>query len=157
VRKIAFTGSPRVGKLLMDGASRTLTRLTLELGGNAPGAGLPRRRRHRGRAAVRDVEAAQRRPGVRGAAALLLHETSPTRSPRRSSAETAALRVGHGLEDGTQVGPLITDRHRERVADLVARSVAAGARLLTGGAPLDRPGFFYAPTCSTTCPTARRC
>jgi len=146
VRQLAFTGSPRVGKLLMDGASRTLTRLTLELGGNAPVLIFP------------DVDVAevarqfaswkQRNAGQVCVAPqrLLLHEDVADGFTEALVAETIKLRVGHGLEDGTQVGPLITGRHRERVADLVARSVAGGARVLTGGQALDRPGFFYAPT-----------
>lgn len=146
VRQLAFTGSPRVGKLLMDGASRTLTRLTLELGGNAPVLVFP------------DVDVAevarqfaswkQRNAGQVCVAPqrLLLHEDVADAFTEALVAETIRLRVGHGLEDGTQVGPLITERHRDRVADLVARSVAAGARVLTGGRALERSGFYYAPT-----------
>jgi succinate-semialdehyde dehydrogenase / glutarate-semialdehyde dehydrogenase len=146
VRHVAFTGSPRVGRLLMDGASRTMTRLTLELGGNAPVLVFPDvdvpevakqfaawKQRNAGQVCV----APQR---------LLLHVDVADAFTAALVAETEALRVGHGLEAGTQVGPLVTGRHRERVADLVARSVAAGARVLTGGRALDRTGFFYAPT-----------
>ena len=146
VRQLAFTGSPRVGKLLLGGASRTLTRLTLELGGNAPVLVFPDvdvpdvarqfaswKQRNAGQACV----APQR---------LLLHEDVADAFTEALVAETERLRVGHGLEDGVQVGPLITERHRARVADLVARSVAAGARVLTGGEPPRRAGFFYAPT-----------
>jgi acyl-CoA reductase-like NAD-dependent aldehyde dehydrogenase len=68
VRKIQFTGSPRVGKLLMDGASRTMTRLSLELGGNAPVIVFPDAGP---RQAGGELEDAQRRAGLRGAAALL--------------------------------------------------------------------------------------
>jgi succinate-semialdehyde dehydrogenase / glutarate-semialdehyde dehydrogenase len=146
VRHLSFTGSPRVGKLLMDGASRTLTRLTLELGGNAPVLVFPDvdvaevatqlaswKQRHAGQVCV----APQR---------LLVHEAVAGAFTEALVAATEALRVGHAFEDGVQLGPLITGRHRERVDDLVARSVAAGARTLTGGSALDRPGFFYAPT-----------
>ena len=146
VRQLAFTGSPRVGKLLMDGASRTLTRLTLELGGNAPVLVFPDvdvpevarqfafwKQRNAGQVCV----APQR---------LLLHEDVADAFTAALVDETEKLHVGHGLEDGVEVGPLITGRHRARVADLVDRSVAAGARRLCGGRALDRPGFFYAPT-----------
>lgn len=154
VRKIAFTGSPRVGKLLMDGASRTLTRLSLELGGNAPVLVFP------------DVDLAE---VARQAAAwklrnagqvcvapqrFLVHADVAGAFTEAVAAEVQALRVGHALEEGTQVGPLVTERHRERVAELVAASVAAGARVVVGGSPLERPGFFFAPTVLDRVPEA---
>jgi len=146
VRQLAFTGSPRVGKQLLDGASRTLTRLTLELGGNAPVLVFP------------DVDVAavakalatwkQRNAGQVCVAPqrLIVHEAIADAFVDAVVEESAALRVGHGLEQGTQVGPLVTPRHRDRVADLVTRSVAAGASVRTGGHALERPGAFYAPT-----------
>lgn len=146
VRKLAFTGSPRVGKLLMDGASRTLTRLALELGGNAPVLVFP----DVDVAAVAKQAAAWK---LRNAGQVcvapqrfLVHADVAEAFTEAVVAEVASLRVGHAFEAGTQVGPLVTDRHRARVADLVGRSVAAGARVVAGGAPLDREGFFYAPT-----------
>jgi acyl-CoA reductase-like NAD-dependent aldehyde dehydrogenase len=153
VRHLAFTGSPRVGKLLMDGASRTLTRLTLELGGNAPVLVFPDadlaevarqlaswKQRNAGQACV----APQR---------LLVHEAVAGAFTEALVAATKELRLGHALDEGVQVGPLITARHRERVADLVDRSVAAGARVLCGGRAVERPGFFYAPTVLDEVPT----
>jgi succinate-semialdehyde dehydrogenase / glutarate-semialdehyde dehydrogenase len=146
VRHLAFTGSPRVGKRLLDGASRTLTRLTLELGGIAPVLVFP------------DVDVAtvatqlatwkQRNAGQVCVAPqrLIVHERIAEPFVDAVVEATAALRVGHGLEPGTQVGPLVTPRHRDRVADLVARSVATGANVRTGGHTLERPGAFYAPT-----------
>ena len=146
VRKIAFTGSPRVGKLLMDGASRTLTRLGLELGGNAPVLVFP----------DVDVPEVARQAAswkLRNAGQVcvapqrfLVHADVAEAFTEAVAAEVAALRVGHAFEAGTHVGPLVTDRHRSRVADLVARSVAGGAQVVAGGAALEREGFFYAPT-----------
>jgi acyl-CoA reductase-like NAD-dependent aldehyde dehydrogenase len=146
VRKIAFTGSPRVGKLLMDGASRTLTRLGLELGGNAPVLVFPD-------VDVPEVARLAATWKLRNAGQVcvspqrfLVHADVAEDFTEAVAAEVAALHVGHAFETGTQVGPLVTGRHRERVADLVARSVAAGAQVVSGGAALDRDGFFYAPT-----------
>jgi succinate-semialdehyde dehydrogenase / glutarate-semialdehyde dehydrogenase len=63
-----------------------------------------------------------------------------------------ALTVGPGLDNGVDAGPLVNLSSRDKVASLVDHSVAAGARLLTGGATIDRPGYFYAPTVLTQVP-----
>jgi acyl-CoA reductase-like NAD-dependent aldehyde dehydrogenase len=145
LRKISFTGSVAVGKLLMDGASRTMTRLSLELGGNAPVLVLP----------DADVEAV-----ARGAVAARFRNAgqvciSPQRFfvPRCSLAafeevvveETRKLPVGSGLEPATRIGPLISARHRERVEGLIGSATAAGAKLRTGGTRPQRPGYFLEP------------
>lgn len=146
LRKIAFTGSPHVGRLLMDGASRTMTRLALELGGNAPVLVFP------------DVDVAQvaadsvawkmRNCGQVCVAPqrFLVHEKVAEAFTDACASALAALRVGHALDEGTQVGPLINERQRARVSDLVERSVDAGARVLVGGRVPERPGWFYEPT-----------
>jgi acyl-CoA reductase-like NAD-dependent aldehyde dehydrogenase len=148
-RKIAFTGSTRVGKLLMDAASKTIKRLALELGGNAPVLVFP----------DADVAAVARA----GVTAKLRNAGQVCIAPQRfivhaSVAETftaAALEqlgrevVGHGLEPASTVGPLINAVQRDRVEALVERSVAAGARVRCGGHRVQgpgHPGFFYAPT-----------
>jgi acyl-CoA reductase-like NAD-dependent aldehyde dehydrogenase len=145
LRKISFTGSVAVGKLLMDGASRTMTRLSLELGGNAPVLVLP----------DADVEAV-----ARGAVAARFRNAgqvcvSPQRFfvPRARLAafeevvveETRRLPVGSGLHPETRIGPLISAHHRDRVLGLIAAATAGGAALRTGGARPPRPGFFVEP------------
>ncbi len=146
-RKIAFTGSTRVGKLLMDGASRTVKRLSLELGGNAPVLVFP------------DVDvAAVARSGV---TAKLRNGGQVCIAPQRfivhasiaeafKAAAVEAMRrevVGHGLTKETSVGPLINAAQRDRVERLVASSVAAGGKVLIGGDRCGKDrGYFYAPT-----------
>ena len=146
-RKIAFTGSIRVGRLLMEGAARTVTRLALELGGNAPVLIFPD---------VDDIEALAR------TAVAARHRNcgqvciAPQRfyvhtaiHERFVAAMAAAIRdevVGPGLDPASTVGPLIHEGQRERVHDIVSRSLAAGAVPVVGGHPLPGPGFFYAPT-----------
>lgn len=146
-RKIAFTGSTRVGKLLMDGASRNVKRLALELGGNAPVLVFP------------DVDiAAVARSGV---TAKLRNGGQVCIAPQRfivhaSIAEAfkvacvEAIRrevVGHGLTPETTVGPLINATQRDRVERLVSSSVTAGGRVLVGGDRAGKQGgYFYAPT-----------
>jgi acyl-CoA reductase-like NAD-dependent aldehyde dehydrogenase len=148
VRKIHFVGSTRVGKILLDGASRTHTRLSLELGGNAPALIFP------------DVDAAK----IAQSAALVKTRNcgQVCVSPQRfivhrsiyeqfcsTTAETLrGLRVGDGAESGSQVGPLINARQRDQVAALVRDSVAAGAKIRCGGqVPAHLPkGYFFEPT-----------
>jgi acyl-CoA reductase-like NAD-dependent aldehyde dehydrogenase len=146
LRKISFTGSVAVGKLLMDGASRTMTRLSLELGGNAPVLVLP----------DVDVEAVARA----AVAARFRNAGQVCVSPQRFFVErkqlpafeevvveeTRKLPVGSGLEATTRIGPLISARHRDRVEGLIAAATSAGARVRTGGARLPRRGFFLEPT-----------
>jgi acyl-CoA reductase-like NAD-dependent aldehyde dehydrogenase len=153
-RKVAFTGSTRVGRLLMDGASRTVTRLSLELGGNAPVLVFP----------DVDVEAVARagvmaklRNGGQVCIApqrFLVHASVAERFAEAAAQAMAREVVGHGLDPKTTVGPLINARQRDRVEDLVDRSVSLGARVRAGGcrpAGRDR-GFFYAPTLLTEVP-----
>ena len=148
VAKIHFTGSTRVGKLLMDGASKTVTRLSLELGGNAPVLIFP------------DVDLDQ---VVAGAAAakfrnggqvcvspqrfLVAKDVAPAFTERIAEA-TGRLRVGDGLDAATHVGPLINAKQRDRVEALVAGARAGGARVAVGGARPDGggAGYFYQPT-----------
>ncbi|MBX3155655.1 MAG: NAD-dependent succinate-semialdehyde dehydrogenase [Deltaproteobacteria bacterium] len=146
LRKLSFTGSVRVGKLLMDGASRTMTRLSLELGGNAPVLVLP----------DADVELV-----AKGAVAAKFRNAgqvcvSPQRflvAAQHARAfeevvveETRKLPVGSGFDPATRVGPLISARHRERVEGLISAAASAGAVVRTGGARPPRKGYFLEPT-----------
>jgi acyl-CoA reductase-like NAD-dependent aldehyde dehydrogenase len=145
-RKIAFTGSTRVGRLLMEGASRTITRLSLELGGNAPVIVMP------------DVDVAA--VAKSAVTAKLRNAGQVCIAPQRfyvhasiADAFTAAAReamskeiLGPALDKATTVGPLINDVQRKRVARIVDESVAAGARVVCGGAVPAGAGYFYEPT-----------
>lgn len=151
-RKMAFTGSTRVGKLLMDGASRTVKRLSLELGGNAPVIVMP------------DVDVAS--VAKSGVTAKLRNAGQVCIAPQRfyvhasvagafvAAAKAAMERevLGHALDPRTTLGPLINAAQRERVAHIVDASVAAGARLVTGGVRLEGAGYFYRPTLLTDAP-----
>lgn len=151
-RKISFTGSTRVGKLLMDGASRTVTRLALEMGGNAPVLVFP------------DVKDVQR--VVKESIAWKYRNCGQVCvSPQRfyvhsqiveefidhAAALAQKVVVGNGMEKGVEVGPLINARQRDRVEALVSQAVGQGATVLAGGArPSGLPhGYFYQPTVLT--------
>ena len=150
VRKIAFTGSTAVGKSLLRAASETMKRVSLELGGNAPvvvftEADLERaadaitasRYRHAGQTCI-----CAQRIYVEASAQQALMQALVSRIAR--------LRVGNGIDEATDVGPLIHDRALARVTEHVDDAVRGGAQLLVGGheVQLSGPnrGCFYAPT-----------
>ena len=149
VRKITFTGSTPVGKLLMRQAAETMKRVSLELGGNAPFIVFD----------DADVDAA-----VEGAIAskfrnagqtcvcanrILVQDGIHDAFVERFAAATAALRVGSGFEEGVEQGPLIDARALDKVRDHVADAVAGGASVVVGGAEHELGGTFYQPTVLT--------
>ncbi|MFC7446370.1 NAD-dependent succinate-semialdehyde dehydrogenase [Rhodococcus daqingensis] len=146
LRKVTFTGSTRVGKLLIEQSAQQVLRTSMELGGNAPfivfdDADLDD--------AVTGAMAAKMRNGGEACTAanrLLVHNAVREEFTARLTERIAALRVGPGYEDGSDLGPLINEKQRGAVAALVADAVDAGARVRTGGHAVDGPGFFYAPT-----------
>jgi succinate-semialdehyde dehydrogenase len=147
-RKIHFTGSPRVGRILMDGASQTIKRLSLELGGNAPVLIFPDVDVER--VAVGAVTAKFRNAGQVCIAPqrFIVHESIIAEFQQKVTAYAAKLKVGNGLDTDTNMGPLISVRQRDSIEKVVEGSIAGGARLLAGGC---RPktqtrGYFYEPT-----------
>lgn len=150
LRKLAFTGSTRVGKLLMDGASKTLTRLALELGGNAPVIVMPDAG-DLGRVAKLAARFKVRNAGqvCISPQRFLVHGDVAEEFTGAVNQAMSEMKVGHGSEEGVMVGPLINARQRDRVEELVAASVAAGARVTVGGRRPERKGYFFEPTVVT--------
>jgi acyl-CoA reductase-like NAD-dependent aldehyde dehydrogenase len=146
--KIHFTGSPRVGRILMDGASKTITRLSLELGGNAPVLIFPDV--DLDQVSTSAVTAKFRNAGqvCVSPQRFLVHESIVTGFSERVAALTTKLKVGSGLDESTNVGPLIHARQRDHIERIVQGSVAGGARVLAGGKRPAAPerGYFYEPT-----------
>lgn len=149
VRKLTFTGSTAVGKLLMSQASNRLLRVSMELGGNAPllvfdDADLDR-------AVAGAMVAKMRNIGQACTAAnrILVHESVADEFAGRFAKAMAALRLGPGTEPDSEVGPMIDQRAREKVQRLVSDAVDAGARVLTGGSARPGPGYFFEPTVLT--------
>ena len=146
LRKVSFTGSTPVGKKLMEQASKHLLRVSMELGGNAPyvvfdDADLD--------AAVEQaVIAKMRNIGESCVAAnrFHVHESVADEFAQRLSERMAAMKVGRGTEEGVEVGPLIDDEQRGKVAELVEDAASKGAKVLTGGTRVGDRGYFYAPT-----------
>ena len=145
-RKISFTGSVRVGKLLMDGASRTVTRLGLELGGNAPVLIFPDVDLEE--VATGSVATKYRNDGqvCISPQRFLVHRKVNDEFLDKVVPRVKSLRLGEGLDPQTQVGPLINARQRDRVATMVADARGQGVEVLAGGQRLERKGYFYEPT-----------
>jgi acyl-CoA reductase-like NAD-dependent aldehyde dehydrogenase len=147
LRKIQFTGSSRVGKILMDGASRTVTQLSLELGGNAPVIVMPD---------VADIQAVA--AGAVGAKfrnggqvcispqRFIVHESVVDDFTAAVTGLAKELTVGDPTDPATNVGPMINAIQRDRVETIVGATVDAGGRLETGGSRIDRSGYFFQPT-----------
>jgi succinate-semialdehyde dehydrogenase / glutarate-semialdehyde dehydrogenase len=145
-RKISFTGSVRVGKLLMDGASRTVTRLGLELGGNAPVLIFPDVDLEE--VAKGSVATKYRNDGqvCISPQRFLVHRKVNDEFLEKVVPRVKSLRLGEGLDPQTEVGPLINARQRDRVAAMVADARGQGVEVLAGGQPLERKGYFFEPT-----------
>jgi succinate-semialdehyde dehydrogenase / glutarate-semialdehyde dehydrogenase len=146
VRKLSFTGSTRVGKLLMEQSSSTLKKLSLELGGNAPfivfdDADVP--------AAVDGAIASKfRNAGQTCVCAnrFYVHEAVYEAFLTAFTDKVRALKVGNGLDEGVHIGPLISDAAVEKVERHVADALEGGGRLVLGGKRHALGGRFYAPT-----------
>jgi len=146
LRKLSFTGSTGVGRLLMSQASETLLRLSMELGGNAPflvfdDADLD--------AAVEGAVLAKMRNGGEACTAanrFHVHESVAADFSERLARRLGAMKVGRGTEPEVELGPLIDAKQRDKVAELVGDALERGAKPLTGGKAVDGPGYFYEPT-----------
>jgi succinate-semialdehyde dehydrogenase/glutarate-semialdehyde dehydrogenase len=155
-RKLSFTGSTEVGRKLIEQSAEQVLRVSMELGGNAPflvfeDADLDE-------AVEGAVIAKMRNVGEACTAAnrFHVHESVADEFARRMSERLGALRVGRGTDPDTDVGPLIDENQRKKVAELVADATAAGARVLLGGERLDGPGYFFAPTVLADVPANAR-
>jgi succinate-semialdehyde dehydrogenase/glutarate-semialdehyde dehydrogenase len=152
LRKVSFTGSTPVGKVLVKQSADQLQRVSMELGGNAPFLVFE----------DADVDAAvdgamiakMRNMGEACTAAnrFLVHESVAAEFGEKLGARMGALTVGRGQDDGVDVGPLINAEAVEAVSGLVTDAVHDGATVVTGGSAPDGPGFFYSPTVLTGVP-----
>jgi succinate-semialdehyde dehydrogenase/glutarate-semialdehyde dehydrogenase len=156
MRKVSFTGSTEIGRVLVRQGAEQLLRMSMELGGNAPflvfeDADLDR--------AVDGAMLAKMRNGGEACTAanrFFVHEHVAEEFTRRLAERMGALRMGHGAQDGTDVGPLIDAAERDKVAGLVEDARRRGAEVLCGGAPGEGEGYFYAPTVLGNVPPGSR-
>jgi len=145
VRKLSFTGSTRVGRILMEQCAGTLKRVSLELGGNAPfivfdDADID--------LAVSGVMASKSRNAGQTcvcANRILVQDGIYERFSRRLMAEVAMLKAGNGFEAGVTIGPLINNAAAEKVARHIDDAQSKGAQILAGGRRR-RDSLFFEPT-----------
>ncbi len=146
LRKLSFTGSTEVGRKLIAQAADQVLRVSMELGGNAPfiifdDADLD--------AAVDGaVLAKMRNIGEACTAANRFHVARSLSSEfaHRLADRLGSMRMGRGIDEGVEVGPLIDARAREKVSELVEDALYRGAKALVGARAGEGPGYFYAPT-----------
>jgi succinate-semialdehyde dehydrogenase / glutarate-semialdehyde dehydrogenase len=154
VRKVSFTGSTEVGRVLLAQAADQVVNTSMELGGNAPflvfaDADLD--------AALDGAMVAKMRNAGEACTAANRFYVEASVAPefsRRLAERMAALRVGPGTDEQTQVGPLVNEDTVAKVDELVTAAVAAGASTLTGGSRPDGTGWFYPPTVLSDVPPA---
>lgn len=146
VRKVTFTGSTEVGRVLLQQSASSIKKCSMELGGNAPcivfdDADID--------VAVEGVLAAKfRNTGQSCIAAnrVLVQDSIYDALVRRLAHRTQLLRVGNGLNDGSQIGPMIDDRAVGKVEQLLEDAVSKGAEILVGGKRHVLGGSFFQPT-----------
>ncbi len=158
VRKVSLTGSTEVGQQMIRDAAVTMKRVSMELGGNAPmivfddadvektlELAVPTKYANAGQVCVTPDR-------------FYVHESLLKPFADGFAARAKALKVGSGLEDSTQMGPLINKRRREAIEAIVADASDKGGKILTGGGvPSDRnAGYFFQPTVITNLPDDAR-
>ena len=149
VRKLTFTGSTPVGKMLEAQCAATLKKTSMELGGNAPfivfeDADID--------AAVQGALISKYRNSGQTCVCsnrLLVHESVAETFTAKLVEATRAFKLGNGAHDGVHLGPLVNQKAVADVDDLVQRTVADGGKVILGGKPSDLGPCFYEPTIIT--------
>ena len=151
-RKLSFTGSTSVGRLLLEQCADKVLRTSMELGGNAPF--LVFEDADVDEAVAGAMAAKMRNMGEACTAAnrIYVHESLIEEFGQKLAEKMSSLTVGRGTEPGIQVGPLIDDAAQNKVAELLEDAVDRGARVLSGGIRPDGAGFFFPPTVLTGVP-----
>ena len=156
IRKLSFTGSTVVGKHLMALAAQNMLRTTMELGGHGPvlvfgdadidralDVMAPHKYRNAGQVCVSPTR-------------FIVEESVYDRFRTAFAERARRVKVGNGLEDGTQMGPMANPRRPDAMEHLIGDAVQRGAKLLAGGERLGNQGFFYAPSALAEVPLDAR-
>ena len=156
VRVVSFTGSTEVGRKLLHEAADNIVKPAMELGGNAPFIVFE----------DADIDAAidgamiakMRNMGEACTAAnrFYVHEKVHDEFANKLTAKMSSLKMGNGLDEGVNLGPLVNKDGRDKVIELVDDAVQKGAKVLVGGKLPDGPGFFYPATVLTNVPDSAK-
>lgn len=146
VDKIAFTGSTEVGKLIMSNASKSLKRVTLELGGKSPNIILP------------DADLSKAIPGALNGvmfnqgqvccagSRVFIQKKQYENVVADMVSHAKSIKQGFGLQEDVDMGPLVSDEQQKRVLGYIEKGLDEGAELLTGGKNPFKQGYFVEPT-----------
>jgi phenylacetaldehyde dehydrogenase len=149
VDKVAFTGSTEVGKLIVQAAAGNLKKVSLELGGKSPAIVFPD--------ADMDVAIAGTSSAIffnmgqccTAGSRLYAHKRVFDRLMQGVAGNAGEIKVGHGLDPDTQLGPLVSDEQFKRVTGYLAAGRQQGAEIVTGGSRVGDAGYFVQPTVLT--------
>jgi succinate-semialdehyde dehydrogenase / glutarate-semialdehyde dehydrogenase len=149
VAAASLTGSEQAGRSIAAAAGRQIKKTVLELGGSDPFIVMPSADMPAAIETAVKARVVNSGQSCIAAKRFIVAEGVADAFERGFTAKMQALKVGDPLDPATEVGPLATRATLTDLDDQVRRSIAAGARVLTGGHPLERPGNYYAPTVLT--------
>ena len=152
IAAVTLTGSEGAGRSVASVAGKNLKKTVVELGGSDPFVVMPSADMDQAVSTAVTARMINNGQSCIAAKRFIIHEKIYDEFLKRFVAGVSAIRIGDPMDEKTQLGPLATGAIRDQLDNQVRASVAAGARLATGGKKLDREGFFYAPTVLTDIP-----
>ncbi len=151
VKKVSFTGSTEVGKLLMEQCASTLKKVSFELGGNAPSIVFDDADIEQ---AVKGTLASKYRNAGQTCVCtnrILVQENIYPQFMQQYSKAVADLKVGEGIKEGVQIGPLITEKAVKKVERLLKDAISKGGKITLGGKRHEQDELFFQPTIIENC------
>ena len=146
VRALSFTGSTEIGRKLLEGGAQTIKRMSMELGGHAPMLVFPEVDLEDAVAGAVAAKFQTTGQDCLAANRIYVHAGIYERFVERFAAYVRELRVGNGLEEGVEIGPLMHERAVAKCESHVADAIAKGGRVLAGGGRHNLGGNFFEPT-----------
>jgi succinate-semialdehyde dehydrogenase/glutarate-semialdehyde dehydrogenase len=152
IAAVTLTGSEGAGRSVASAAGKNLKKTVIELGGSDPFVVMPSADLDTAVSTAVSARMINNGQSCIAAKRFIIHERIYDEFLKRFVAGVAALRIGDPMDEKTELGPLATAAIRDQLDEQVKASVAAGAKVATGGKKLDREGYFYAPTVLTDIP-----